>query len=219
MKVNVSIKDLLNKEFLRDKEVHALDVLLAGEIAAVEAYNLAIQRVKDVMVIPTLEECRNSHAMRIQFLRDRVERLGAEPPETGGWWGSAARFAEGGASIISDRVAMSVLAAGEDFGYEQYIQHMKDMDSYSYEIAKSQLLPAQSKTLQTMTLLCAWMRAEELHDDDMIDRSESAQAIDEGEPLLPMPVEEPKTDILLVEKTEKQIEPVHYVECDELEPE
>lgn len=162
MKAN-AIQEILGREFLYRKEIQALSTLLSGELSAIEAYNLAIEKVKDAELIPTLEQCRNSHALRIQHLRKRMEDHGKEPLRSSGWWGTFALAIEGGATMISDKVAMSVLAAGEDFGYEQYLDHMKDLDTESFELVEKELLPAQRQTLETMTLLCAYMRADAAH--------------------------------------------------------
>ncbi len=161
MKANLSIKEILGREFLDNKELTALSALLAGELSAIQAYNMAIDKVRNKHLIPTLEECRNSHALRVQPLRERMEAHGAPALRNAGWWGSFVSAVENGATFISDRVAMSVLCAGEDYGFEQYEKNMKDLDSESYELVDSELLPAQSQTLQTMTLLCAYLKSEE----------------------------------------------------------
>jgi len=148
------LKDLLTREFLHNKEIGALSTLLCGEISAVEAYNLAIENVKDESLLPVLEECRNSHAMRVVTLQDRMEYLQENALESSGWWGALARFVEGSATIISDKVALSVLAAGEDYGFTQYEQHIKDLDSETFDVALSELLPEQGKTLHAINNLC-----------------------------------------------------------------
>jgi hypothetical protein len=160
MNLNENMKDLLTRGFIHGKEVRALSALLAGEISAVEAYNVAIENVKDVQLISTLEASRNSHALRVATLQERIEILGEDPLESSGWWGAVARFVEHSATLISDRVAMSVLAAGEDYGFGQYEQNMTDLDADSFSVAENELLPAQGRTLQTILLLCALLRSE-----------------------------------------------------------
>ena len=159
MKAN-AIQEILGKEFLYRKEIHALSTLLSGELSAIDAYNLAIEKVKDADLVPTLEQCRNSHALRIQSLRQRMEDHGMQPLRSAGWWGTFTLAIEGGATMISDKVAMSVLAAGEDFGHEQYTEHMKDLDTESFTLVENELLPAQTETLEIMKGLCAQLRGE-----------------------------------------------------------
>ncbi len=160
MQENKNIKDILSREYLHRKEIHSLSELLSGEISAVEAYNLAIEKVKDVHLVAKLEECRNSHAVRVATLQDRMEILGEHCLESSGWWGAVARFVESGAAAIGDKVSLSVLFAGEDYGFSQYGLHMKDLDSETFAIAESTLLPEQGKTLQTITQLNASVRNE-----------------------------------------------------------
>ncbi|MBX9687982.1 MAG: PA2169 family four-helix-bundle protein [Candidatus Obscuribacterales bacterium] len=161
MKENLSIKDLLGRKFLHQREVNALSSLLAGEIAAVNAYGICLRKAKDLRIIPPLEECKSSHALRIPILKQQLQMLGEEPLDSAGLWGMVCELVESGALFIGDRVAVSVLTAGEDFGFEQYEEHMKDLDNESYLIAEQSLLPAQANTLRTMTLLCAWIRSQE----------------------------------------------------------
>lgn len=165
MKENQIMKDLMTRGYLHHKEVTALTALLSGEISAAEAYKLAIQKVKHAQLIPTLEECCNSHASRVSALQERMEVLNEHPLESSGWWGAVARFVERSASAISDRVAMSVLVAGEDYGLAQYEQYMKDLDAETFSIVENNLLPAQARTLQTMILLCAQLHSE-AHKDE-----------------------------------------------------
>lgn len=159
--MNMSIKELLDNEFLHDKEIHALNSLLSGEISALEAYNLAIQKIKDQDLVSTLERCRDSHALKMLCLMGRMEELGHSPPKSAGWWGTMVSLVEGAATMLSDKIAINILTAGEEFGFEQYEHHMKDLDSKSYALVKTELLPAQGRTLQTMQLLCVWLRSEE----------------------------------------------------------
>lgn len=166
MKENQLMIDILKKEFLQSREAKALHSLLAGEIAAVEAYDLAIARMRDREIIPTLEECRLSHELRVQILQERMDLLAEDHLESSGWWGVVTRFVENSAIVISDRVALSVLTAGEDFGFSQYELHMRDLDPQTYVLAENDLLPAQGRTLETMSLLCAVMRSEE-HSDKL----------------------------------------------------
>jgi hypothetical protein len=158
MRENENLKNLLTREFLHSREIAALSNLLCGEISAVEAYNLAIENVKDESILPILEECRNSHALRVDILQDRMEYMHETALESSGWWGALARFVEGSATFLSDKVALSVLAAGEDYGFSQYELNLKDLDIESYETTISELLPEQGKTLKAINNLCNGLR-------------------------------------------------------------
>ena len=158
MNANLEIKGLLSREFLHDGEVKALAELLAGEISALDAYDLALERIRNQELRAKIREPRDSHALRIEQLKERLAALGESPDNTGKTWSAIARFVEGSAASISDRIALSVLAAGEEFGLEQYKHHMNELDSDSYDLVESEIVPAQQKTLQTMSSICARLR-------------------------------------------------------------
>lgn len=156
MKLRESMRELLHKE-LQHGEVAALNTLLSGEIAAVDAYNFAMQHIKDVDLIPTLENCRNSHALRVQSLQNRLFALDSGHLRTAGFWGGFTKFIENCASLFGDKVFLTVLSAGEDFGAEQYNNHLSSLDVESRELVESELLPMQNRTFETMRMLCAFL--------------------------------------------------------------
>ena len=156
MKLQESMKELLNRE-LEHGEAEAVGTLLSGEIAAVDAYNYAMQNVNEIDLIPTLETGRNSHAMRVQVLQSRLDQLHAKHPSSGGIWGGFTRTIQHVAGFLGDKVMMSVLAAGEDFGFEQYHSHLNSLDTETREMVERELLPMQARTLETMSMLCAFM--------------------------------------------------------------
>jgi hypothetical protein len=143
---------------LEDREIAALTLLLAGEIAAVETYRTAIQKIKDIEVLPTLGQCLNCHASRITTLRNVLEHHGITPPQTAGPWGTFASLMESAAMMLSDTAAIAVLAAGEYYGLETYRSCAEKLDADSWRTLEKELLPAQEKTQQTMSLLNRLMR-------------------------------------------------------------
>lgn len=159
MNANMVIKDVLDKEYLHDKEVHSLKVLHGGELAAVEAYDIALNKVKDEESQHALQKCRDSHALRSRLLGYRLDCLNAHSEEGSGFWGTVTRAATSTAGLFGPRVLVSLLSAGEDYGFEQYDRHMKDLDSDSFELAETGLLPAQGESLHLMTNLCKQLRA------------------------------------------------------------
>lgn len=152
-----AIMELVNRQFV-EKELAALGELQEGECSAVEVYSEALQRVKDTELIPTLQECRNSHAKRVQKLRDMLIERGALPRENTGLMGGLARFVEGGASMLNDTAAIAVLATGEEFGLRQYEQLMPALASDMWDKAEQELLPGQRKTQRTISLLSTLLR-------------------------------------------------------------
>ncbi len=138
-------KDILEKN-LRGGEVSALNSLLCGEISAVETYNQAIQKVKDVSLIPTLEDCRNSHAIRVARLKDRITELGGSSSDDSGVWGTVTGLVEGTAALFGDRAVVAVLAGGEEYGTQQYNDNLEQLDWQSSKVVRKELLPAQKAT-------------------------------------------------------------------------
>lgn len=157
MKLQPSVKEALSRK-LHDTEVSALSALLAGEISAVDTYNLALEKINDSVIITTLKQCRDSHARRVEVLRGCIKDMGENPPKSAGLWGVVARFAERGATIFSKKVAVNMLAAGEEFGLQQYENHVESLDSDSWKIVEKDLIPAQERTLRIMSSLCSWMQ-------------------------------------------------------------
>jgi hypothetical protein len=160
MKSNETIKQLLERELPHQRERHALNALLNGEHAAVDMYNLAIGKVKDQELIPVLENCRDSHSTKVEELREQLRKLGDRDGEVSGWMGALAIALEGGATIFGDRAALSMLAAGEEYGLEQTKEWMASVDDESFDLIEHELLPEQEKTYKTMQALCAWLKSE-----------------------------------------------------------
>ncbi|CAM6002448.1 unnamed protein product [Sphagnum balticum] len=144
-----------------EREVHALNALFTGEHAAVDMYELAIRKVKDQELIPVLETCRDSHAVKVKELREQLQKLGDREGESTGWFGALATAVEGGATIFGDRAVLSLLAAGEGYGLEQTKECMAKVDDdESFDFVEHELLPEQLKTCHTMQALCAWLKSE-----------------------------------------------------------
>ncbi len=153
-----SIRELLGKK-LHDHEVAALNSLLAGEISAVETYQQAIQKVKDTELVSTLEQCRNSHAVRIMMLRECLQNLGVLPSESAGVWGWFAQLVEGGATIVGDQAAIAILTAGEYFGLDQYRKNIYSVDPESWKVIQKDIIPRQEQTYAIISALNNTMHA------------------------------------------------------------
>ena len=86
----------------RESTIDQLNSFLRGEISAVETYRQAMEKVKDVRAVTTLEECQTSHARRVANLREFITRLGGTPSTDSGAWGSFAKLVEGSAAAFGD---------------------------------------------------------------------------------------------------------------------
>ena len=93
-----------------------LNSFLRGEIAAVETYRQALDKVNDVQARMQLEQCHASHQHRVDLLKTRIIELGGEPSQGLGTWGAFAKAAEASAAALGERAAIDVLEEGEDHG-------------------------------------------------------------------------------------------------------
>ena len=127
-----------------------LNGLLKGEISAVETYSQAIQKMSDPGLICQLQECRNSHAQRVDFLSREITGMGAEPASDSGAWGAFAKFLEGSAAVFGEKATISMLEEGEDKGLKDYRELLEEPDESIHEILR-RLLPMQEQTHQTLS--------------------------------------------------------------------
>ncbi|MBX9693673.1 MAG: PA2169 family four-helix-bundle protein, partial [Cyanobacteria bacterium] len=98
-------------------ELGTLNELLKGELSAVASYDKALELVEENKTAEVLEQCRSSHAERVDKLRTAISESGGEPIEEGGPWGSLATMMTGtAASVGGDTALLTVLEEGEDLG-------------------------------------------------------------------------------------------------------
>src|SRR4051794_27821485 len=82
--------------------VKHLNSFLRGELSAVETYKQAIEKLDKSTHRATLQLCANSHAQRAQLLSQEVRRLGGEPAQQSGAWGTFAKLVEGSAAAFGE---------------------------------------------------------------------------------------------------------------------
>ncbi len=66
---------------MQTNPVDTLNELLRGEISAVETYRQALEKLSNSPARAQLEDCRRSHEMRVQKLREQVVRMGGNPDD------------------------------------------------------------------------------------------------------------------------------------------
>ncbi len=131
--------------------IDALNTFLRGELAAVETYELALERVADEGVRPTLVESLRLHAHRAALLVARIADLGGMPARSSGMWGTLARLVEGGARVLGAAVALDALVEGEELGLASYRRHLEELDAVSRQFVEIQLLGGQEYTRRLVT--------------------------------------------------------------------
>ena len=137
------------------KDINQLNSFLRGELAAVETYIQAIERVgrEDPIVASELDTCRQSHQRRVMALSEEVRRLGGNPSNSSGVWGGFAKLVEGGAKAFGKSAAIKALEQGEDHGRDDYKRGLSDLDPMERSFVEIQLLPEQLRTHEVVSRL------------------------------------------------------------------
>ena len=136
-----------------DKNISQLNSFLRGEIAAVETYNQAIEKVEAPQTRTTLAQVRDSHNERVLKLTQKIKQLGGVPEQKSGIWGSFAKAVEGTAKLAGVGPAIAALEEGEDHGSRDYKSDISDLTSDVQHFITSEVLPAQRQTHETMSRL------------------------------------------------------------------
>lgn len=132
--------------------VDQLNSLLRGELSAVETYDQAILKSVDRPVVEfTLN--RDCHAHRVEALSDVIRANGGHPDATSGTWGAIAEVVTGGAAVLGRKALIAILEEGEDRGLRDYRQAVGIVDEESRALIEQDLLPAQKRTHNRMSLL------------------------------------------------------------------
>jgi uncharacterized protein (TIGR02284 family) len=136
-----------------NESIDALNDLLRGELASVETYRQALEKVTDVKLRPTLEENRRLHAQRCDLLKNRVLQLGGKPAHTTGVWGAFIKLLEGGAKLFGVKAAIAVLEEGEDKALRDYRSCVDKLDAENRQFVETQLLAGQEETHRAMSTM------------------------------------------------------------------
>lgn len=133
---------------MANKVVNKINSCLQNEIAAVQIYEQAIQNIDDLNAQSDLKAAQESHAARVQKLKNTVRELGGNPEMSSGVKGVFARAAEGTAGLFGEKAAISVLEEGEDRNLEQYERLMNEPEQELQNIARDML--TQEKEVHDM---------------------------------------------------------------------
>jgi demethoxyubiquinone hydroxylase (CLK1/Coq7/Cat5 family) len=142
-----------------DSSLRRLNDCLRGEIAAVEAYDLALDSARDPDLHAPLRELRDSHKRRVKMLAQKVRNWNGEPAERSGAWGALARVVQRAADLFGDRAALLALAHGEEHGIARYEEDLVGLDPATREFLEAQLLPLQRESLAFCRAICVASKA------------------------------------------------------------
>jgi hypothetical protein len=135
----------------REHSIQTLNAFLRGEIAAVETYRKALERLQSRDTEEELRACLASHERRVEALARQIRALGGEPAEDSGAWGAFARLAEAGAAAIGDEAAIALLEEGEDHGLKLYLDDVGKLDRDTRKQIEREILPEQIRTHGSMS--------------------------------------------------------------------
>lgn len=127
-------------------EVDTLNSLLRGEIAAVETYDQAIEKLHDsdeYLDAQSLRRIREEHADHVAKLQTRIRAHGGEPSDGAGAWGVFANAVQGAAKLLGPQTALAALKQGEEHGINDYEQALQgdDLSTENKHLIRSDLLP------------------------------------------------------------------------------
>lgn len=134
-------------------ELESMNILLKGEISAVESYVKALEKVKVAKVAELLQQARDSHAERVERLRNAIVESGGEPIQTSGAWGGFAKFVTDAASAMGDSAIVAALEEGEDVGSNEYEWKMLNIHGDNRALIRDELWPKQKATHKLISQL------------------------------------------------------------------
>jgi bacterioferritin (cytochrome b1) len=128
-----------------------LNELLRDELAAIETYRHAIERVRKTHGndprFGKLTDMLRDHELAASKLRDLVHRLGGTAANDAGPWGTWANTVLGAASLLGDKVALRALREGEESGVKDYRAALTEvtavttpevLDVYAWNLAREE---------------------------------------------------------------------------------
>jgi hypothetical protein len=104
----------------RHKCIDVCNLLLRGELSAVETYTQAIEKFEGDGACGQLETIRTDHEHSASAIRHHLIQMRAIPKDSSGAWGSFAQAVEGTAKLLGESPALAALEQGEEIGASDY---------------------------------------------------------------------------------------------------
>lgn len=110
--------------------IETLNKFLKDELAATETYQQALDKFKqdNDAGSESLTPIHQDHKEAVASLQALIDRLGGEPAEDSGGWGTWAKIIQGGANLLGKKVALKALHEGESKGAESYQEALQDTE-------------------------------------------------------------------------------------------
>ena len=139
--------------------VGRLNALLRGELAAVDTYRDAMEKMTTAghaVHVDALAQMQAEHGRSCQLLRQRIADLGGTPADGSGVWGVWAQAVQSTLSLIGGEIgSLRALREGEEHGQRDYETALNDVDADSAQLIQDRLLPAQQQHLATLDRMLA----------------------------------------------------------------
>ncbi len=134
--------------------VDHLNKVLRGELAAVEAYDQALQRITDETTINRLSAIRNDHVDSVRTLKNMISHEGAFPDEGPGVWGAVVRAIIGAGKLLGEATTLNALKQGEERGLTLYEALAKEnLNLADLNLIKTKLIPRQERHIAILSQL------------------------------------------------------------------
>ena len=127
----------------KNEDEENLSTLVKSELAAVETYKQAIDKVAGQVVAPELRRIESEHEEALQVLQEHMTQANEKIPADSGLWGDWSKAVEGVAKVFGDKAAITALKKGEEHGVHTYEKALRnqELDAEIREIISSKLLP------------------------------------------------------------------------------
>ena len=135
-----------------------LSALVKGELAAIETYKQALEKVAGKANVGTeLRRIEAEHEEALSVLQEHMTDVNAEIPTDSGLWGEWSKAVEGTAKLFGEKAAIKALKEGEEHGVHDYENALRnqDLDAEIRQIISSRLLPKTKAHIPVLDRLLA----------------------------------------------------------------
>lgn len=130
----------------KSETIDQLNSYLRGELAAVESYRLALEKLDSAWYRDTLLQCAHSHEDRVRLLTRAILERGGEPAKSSGAWGTFTKLIESSAAAFGEKAAIAALEEGEDHGKADYNRDLDDLEPSAFQLISTSIAPEQQRT-------------------------------------------------------------------------
>lgn len=128
---------------MTNPQAKTLNGLLKGELAAVETYTQAMDKVDFNRGGLELKQIRAEHHNAASIVLQQIFRMGDEPETDSDTWGRFARAVEGAVRLLGNPTALRTLKEGEESAIRMYERVLEDCnlpDDFR-DLVRTKLLP------------------------------------------------------------------------------